>query len=100
VRKSKPLGGAIYFAPNALAQATRRRWMTPSGMIARGSPLRVLNSRMRPTNFSPGGCPLFVFSNASRASPPADHIGVETHGRGLKTRHHPSMVLNTYRPLS
>src|ERR1700730_1124925 len=79
----------MYLAPNALVQATRRRWITPSGMIARGSRVGGTEEQDGPDEFFSGRCPLFVLSNASRSSPPTDYVGVETHGCGLDTRHHP-----------
>jgi hypothetical protein len=46
--------------------------MTPSGMMASGSPLRVLNSRMRPQNLP--------------AVLPADHVGVQPNRGDLEAR--------------
>ena len=55
----------MYFAPSALVQATRSRWMIPSGMIARGSPFWQLNNRMRPQNLPPGAAACFSFRSPS-----------------------------------
>ena len=45
---------ARYFAASALVAPTRARCITPSGMIASGSPLCELNSSTSPTYRLPG----------------------------------------------
>ncbi len=57
---------ARYFAPNPLVAPTRIRCMAPSGKIASGSPVSVLNSSTSPTQRLFGAAGTFT----RRGTPP------------------------------
>ena len=80
--------------------ATRSFCMTPSGMIASGSPFRMLNRRTRPIHLPPG--PVGCLSLRMPAGVTFQRIVSEFKriAAASKRGAMPSIVLNMYRLLS